>query len=141
LINLVFGYMLLRLLHIYTLEGMFIVVFSTILIDSDHIFRYFFDRKERKGMNITHYIEYLEHHTKEKVQKLLIFHTFEFFVLLWILSLHNYIAHYFFIGFFLHFIADLAPYYRHHRTIKKLKEWFFTWHIINFIKKHRLPKP
>lgn len=132
--------MILKLLHQYSVFGLVIVVLSTVLIDSDHVFRYIFDKKSRKGLNITHYAEYLDHHTSEKVQKLLIFHTFEFFLLLWLLSTYNLIVHYFFIGFFLHFLADLAPYYHHHKTIKKLREWFLTWHIINFIIKHNIPK-
>ncbi|MEM4259717.1 MAG: hypothetical protein QXG00_00615 [Candidatus Woesearchaeota archaeon] len=119
---------------------MSIVVFSTVLIDSDHIFRYFFDKKEKRKLFTANYFEYLEKHTREKTQKLLIFHTFEFFILLWILSRYSQIFFYFFLGFFLHFITDLAPYYNHHRNLKKLNEWFFTWHIINFIKKYKLPK-
>jgi hypothetical protein len=108
-----------------TFSNVVIVLLTNIIIDSDHLIRYAFFEKP---FTIKEYKKHQKEHYKTKHQRLYLFHTLEFLVLLIYLALLNDLFFILFIGFLIHWIGDLVVYIKAKKG-KDLLPWTITYHI------------
>ena len=106
-----FGLLFIILLGIFTPLSplaLFLILASSILIDVDHWMVYV---KEKKDFSIRRayrwIIDNAEKHKKQGKTFLCIFHTIEFFIIMFILSFYSDIIFYITVGCSFHFLLDL----------------------------------
>ena len=101
--------------------ALLIILASSVLIDVDHWFLYVVEKKGlsiRKAYDWCVYVGSHKHRNKGK-QYLCIFHTIEFFTLMFILSFYSQIIFYITIGCSFHFFIDLIDSYLHKGESRK----------------------
>jgi hypothetical protein len=130
LMSLFFGTIFLKIAGVFSFTAL-IWLYAANAFDIDHIFRYWYDKYRH---NFTGLKKHLDMHYAMKKQRFLVFHTFEFLIVLGLLSYFSPVFYYIFLGWMIHMMGDLFLYFRHHRKVTKFFPWMMTWHIINTIK-------
>lgn len=115
----------------------FLIIFlSSVLIDIDHYFIYAFRKKDKNFFRSYKWHVNLKYNKKELEENTPFphfFHSFEFFVLLVILSFYNLIFIYITIGFLFHSLLDI--FYMKKTKFLKNREFFMIRWLIRQIRK------
>lgn len=121
IINLIFGFLILLLFFKQiNFQYLLVIVLSGFLIDVDHIFNEIYKKTIFKPKKFVRYwFDIANKYTGE----LYLFHTYEFFLLILILSLYNKLFLFIFIGLVIHFIADGITNNNYTRSFKWVKNY------------------
>lgn len=107
-----------------------IITIAGLLIDIDHLPKYLPD------LIIKRSIKRWMHNFRNKIPSFLLFHTFEFIAIVFVLSLFFPIITYFLIGFIIHLVCDSISYIAYYKTNYF---WLEYWSmIIYFIKGNKI---
>ena len=127
-----FGLLFIILLGIFTPLSplaLFIVFASSILIDVDHWLVYV---KENKDFSIKRsyqwFVNNIQKHKKQGKQFLCVFHTIEFFIIMFILSFFSQVIFYITVGCSFHLLLDLIYTYVYKEESRKplsIISWLF----------------
>jgi hypothetical protein len=126
LISLLFGAIILQILHLFSAEALFIIVLANLFVDLDHAFNYVATRKHNSMKKFVGYQMYSFENQKHDFH---IFHTLEFIMLFAYISFFNQYLLIFFIGIVLHMVCDIASHFAHRKSIKEMKKWSCIWHL------------
>jgi hypothetical protein len=131
LINFTIGTILINLFEISTLDFYFFV-FSTLIIDLDHLINFIFTMNL---FSIKKNFKKIKHLVENKIPKFFIFHTFEFMIFLLLLALINQNVLFIFFGALTHLISDALSYiYFYKKDFSWIKHWSLIWNIKQLIK-------
>jgi len=113
------------------LGGNVLIVFlSGVLVDADHYLLYVFRKKDLSVKKCYDYHKDIEGLGKDNLE---IFHTFEFWVLLLVLSFYYYLFWFVLLGVMFHMVLDWIDLYKRYYRIKKVRAWSLVrWMIRKF---------
>ena len=109
--------------------ALFIILAASFLIDVDHWLVYVSEKKDLSiGRSYRWFVDNAKKHKKQGRKFLCIFHTIEFFMVIFILSFFSNIAFYIAIGCSLHLFLDLVYSYVYKKESRKplsIISWIF----------------
>ncbi|MFH1400621.1 MAG: hypothetical protein ABIH41_03815 [Nanoarchaeota archaeon] len=126
IITAVTGSLGLHWLGMLSWQNMLILLIWTVLIDVDHIF-YFLFTKEPKTMRS--FVSHMKDNYTTKTQRMYLFHTLEFNLLLLWFGFTYPVLHLVLLGALTHIPADQVLYMKHHRNVWYLSKYTATYHI------------